>query len=281
MHYPASKTIVVLNLHQQQQQHEKSVNIAMNFKQTHGKDALYYLITQKHELMALDFDPSSWCKNCICIKQGSLITEGACGYGDLHKASYGKHSVGLSTTLFNRGTTCGACYEIRCVDHILWCVLGSPSVIVTTTDFCPPNYGLSVDYGGWCNFPRQHFELSQPAFSEIAKTKADIIPVQYKRVKCERSVGMKFTMSGSSHFYQVLITNVGQEGEVFAVKVKGSRTGWIPMARNWGMNWHCNVNLQHQPLSFEVTSSTGKTLASYNVAPSNWQLGQTFQGKQF
>ena len=24
----------------------------MNFKQTHGKDALYYLITQKHELMA-------------------------------------------------------------------------------------------------------------------------------------------------------------------------------------------------------------------------------------
>ncbi|KAI5435166.1 hypothetical protein KIW84_021840 [Lathyrus oleraceus] len=180
---------------------------------------------------------------------------GACGYGDLHKASYGKHSVGLSTTLFNRGTTCGACYEIRCVDHILWCVLGSPSVIVTATDFCPPNYGLSVDY-------------------------ADIIPVQYKRVKCERSGGMKFTMSGSSHFYQVLITNVGQEGEVFAVKVKGSRTGWIPMARNWGMNWHCNVNLQHQPLSFEVTSSTGKTLASYNVAPSNWQFGQTFQGKQ-
>ncbi|XP_050908619.1 expansin-A20, partial [Lathyrus oleraceus] len=212
--------------------------------------------------------------------EGSLIIEGACGYGDLHKASYGKHSVGLSTTLFNRGTTCGACYEIRCVDHILWCVLGSPSVIVTATDFCPPNYGLSVDYGGWCNFPRQHFELSQPAFSEIAKTKADIIPVQYKRVKCERSGGMKFTMSGSSHFYQVLITNVGQEGEVFAVKVKGSRTGWIPMARNWGMNWHCNVNLQHQPLSFEVTSSTGKALASYNVAPSNWQFGQTFQGKQ-
>ena len=46
----------------EQQQLEKSVNIAMDFKQTHGKDALYYLITQKHELMALDFDSSSWCK---------------------------------------------------------------------------------------------------------------------------------------------------------------------------------------------------------------------------
>ncbi|KAI5411965.1 expansin-A20 [Lathyrus oleraceus] len=244
---------------------------------------LVYLIFL-HSFNTVAYKDQEWSKATATYAkdtEGSLITEGACGYGDLHKASYGKHSVGLSTILFNRGTTCGACYEIRCVDHILWCVLGSPSVIVTATDFCPPNYGLSVDYGGWCNFPRQHFELSQPAFSEIAKTKADIIPVQYRRVKCERSGGMKFTMSGSSHFYQVLITNVGQEGEVFAVKVKGSRTGWIPMARNWGMNWHCNVNLQHQPLSFKVTSSTGKTLASYNVAPSNWQFGQTFQGKQF
>ena len=92
---------------------------------------------------------------------------------------------------------------------------------------------------------------------------------------------MKFTMSGSSHFYQVLITNVGQDGEVVAVKVKGSRTGWIPMARNWGQNWHGNVNLQHQPLSFEVTISSGKTLTSYSVAPANWQFGQTFEGKQF
>jgi hypothetical protein len=40
MHYPASKTIVVLNLHQQQQQHVKSVSIALNLKQTQGKDAL-------------------------------------------------------------------------------------------------------------------------------------------------------------------------------------------------------------------------------------------------
>ncbi|XP_054811779.1 expansin-A20 [Prosopis cineraria] len=214
-------------------------------------------------------------------KDGSLITEGACGYGDLHKASYGRYSAGLSTILFNRGSTCGACYEIRCVDHILWCLIGSPSVILTATDFCPPNYGLSADYGGWCNFPKEHFEMSEAAFAEIAKRKADIVPIQYRRVKCQRSGGLKFTMTGSSHFYQVLITNVGLDGEVVAVKVKGSRTGWIPMARNWGQNWHCNVNLQRQPLSFEVTIIGGRTLTSYNVAPANWQFGQTFEGKQF
>ncbi|KAI4322660.1 hypothetical protein L6164_022332 [Bauhinia variegata] len=213
--------------------------------------------------------------------EGSLLTEGACGYGDLHRANYGRHSAGVSSMLFNKGSICGACYEIRCVDHILWCLLGSPSIVVTVTDFCPPNYGLSVDYGGWCNFPREHFEMSEAAFAQIAKSKADIVPVQYRRVKCQRSGGLKFTMSGSSHFYQVLIGNVGLDGEVVAVKVKGSRTGWIPMARNWGQNWHCNANLQGQPVSFEVTISGGKTLTSYNVAPANWQFGQTFEGKQF
>lgn len=92
---------------------------------------------------------------------------------------------------------------------------------------------------------------------------------------------MRFTVSGSSHFYQVLITNVGLDGEVVAVKVKGSKTGWIPMARNWGQNWQSNLNLKGQPLSFEVTSSGGRTLTSYNVAPADWQFGQTFEGKQF
>ncbi|XWS39654.1 hypothetical protein CRYUN_Cryun18bG0073600 [Craigia yunnanensis] len=211
---------------------------------------------------------------------GSIITEGACGYGDLHKASYGKYSAGLSTMLFNKGSTCGACFEIRCVDHILWCLQGSPSVILTATDFCPPNYGLSADYGGWCNFPKVHFEMSEAAFAEIAEKRADIVPVQYKRVNCQRRDGIRFTMGGSAHFCQVLITNVGLDGEVVTVKVRGSKTGWIPMARNWGQNWQCNINLIGQPLSFEVTASSGKTLASYSVAPANWQFGQTYEGKQ-
>lgn len=210
----------------------------------------------------------------------SLITEGACGYGDLRKSSNGEYSAGLSSILFNRGSTCGACFEVRCIDHVLWCLTGSPSVVVTAADFCAPNYGLSSDYGGWCNFPREHFEMSEAAFAEIAKTKADIVPVQYRRVPCDRDGGMKFKLTGNANFYQVLITNVNSDGEVVAVKIKGSRTGWIPMARNWGQNWESSVNLKGQPLSFEVTTSNGRTVASYNVAPGNWQFGQTFEGKQ-
>ncbi|KAJ4846624.1 Expansin-A20 [Turnera subulata] len=213
-------------------------------------------------------------------RDASISTEGACGYGDIHRASYGEYSAGLSTMLFNKGSRCGACFQLRCVDHILWCLQGSPSVVLTATDFCPPNYGLSSDYGGWCNFPNHHFEMSEAAFAQIALPKADIVPVQYRRVECQRKGGVRFTVSGNLHFYQVLVTNVGLDGEVVAVKVKGSRTGWIPMARNWGQLWQSNINLSGQPLSFEVTTSSRRTVTSYNVAPPNWQFGQTFQGKQ-
>jgi Lytic transglycolase len=61
------------------------------------------------------------------------------------------------------------------------CLQGSPSIVVTATDFCAPNWGLPDEEGGWCNFPREHFEMSVAAFSGIAKTIADIVPVQYRR----------------------------------------------------------------------------------------------------
>ncbi|XWS63211.1 hypothetical protein CRYUN_Cryun06bG0076300 [Craigia yunnanensis] len=67
--------------------------------------------------------------------------------------------------------------------------------------------------------------MFEAVFAEIAEKRADIVPFQYKRVKCERRGGIRFTMSGSAQFYQVLITNVGLDGEVVAVKVKGPKTG--------------------------------------------------------
>lgn len=107
--------------------------------------------------------------------------EGASGFGDLHKTSYGKYSAGLSGMLFNRGSSCGACFEVRCVDNMQWCLHGSPSIVLTATDFCPPNYGLPADYGGWCNFPRAHFQMPDAAFSLIAHQEADFLPIQCRR----------------------------------------------------------------------------------------------------
>lgn len=197
-------------------------------------------------------------------------TEGACGYGSLQ----GQETTALSTALFNNGSTCGACFEIQCNNEPQWCLPGS--IIVTATNFCPPDYSKTKDI--WCNPPQKHFDLMTPMFQKIAIYKAGVVSVKYRRVSCVKQGGVKFQINGNPNFNMVLIYNVAGAGDIAAVQIKGSNTDWNPMSRNWGQNWSSGVVLTGQSISFKVTLSDGVSIEFDNVAPSTWQFGQTFDG---
>uniref|UniRef100_A0A452ZQ16 Expansin n=1 Tax=Aegilops tauschii subsp. strangulata TaxID=200361 RepID=A0A452ZQ16_AEGTS len=65
-------------------------------------------------------------------------------------------------------------------------------------NFCPPNDALPNDNGGWCNTPRPHFDMAQPAWEKIGVYKGGIIPHVPKVYMCFLPV-QKLVQSHRSH----------------------------------------------------------------------------------
>ncbi|KAL6603323.1 hypothetical protein ACP70R_043684 [Stipagrostis hirtigluma subsp. patula] len=230
------------------------------------------------------FAASGWSRGSATFYGGSDASGtmgGACGYGNLYAQGYGTRTAALSTALFNDGASCGRCYKLTCDFRAdpRWCRAGA-SVTVTATNLCPPNYALPSNDGGWCNPPREHFDMAQPAWEKIGIYRGGIVPVLFQRVPCKRHGGVRFTVSGRDYFELVLVTNVAAAGAVRAMDVKGSRAaGWTAMSRNWGVNWQSLAYLNGQGLSFRVTTDDGQTIVFADVVSPSWTFGQTYASK--
>ncbi|EMS57376.1 Expansin-A8 [Triticum urartu] len=124
--------------------------------------------------------------------------------------------------------------------------------------------------------------MSQPAWETIAVYQAGIVPVNYRRVPCQRSGGMRFTINGNDYFELVTVANVGGSGVVSQMWIKGSKTDWMVMSRNWGASWQSNAYLNGQSISFRVQTDDGRVITADNVAPYNWwNWGASWQSNAY
>ncbi|CAL1398295.1 unnamed protein product [Linum trigynum] len=227
--------------------------------------------------------PGPWKRAHATFYDGGPSTYGgACDFKDVVQEGYGMNTAALSGALFKDGEACGACFELRCVDDPQWCKLGKPSLIITATDHCPPNPSQPSDNGGWCNPPREHFDIARPAFGQLAEEKGGIIPVEYRRVPCKKQGGIRFTILGNPYFIEVVITNVAGAGDVTSVQVKGDDKGkWTEMQRDWGETWKTGEHeLVGESLTFKISTEDGKTVTASHVAPKDWQFGKTYEAKE-
>ncbi|KAF0911695.1 hypothetical protein E2562_011695 [Oryza meyeriana var. granulata] len=208
---------------------------------------------------------------------------GACGYVSNDIVSlYSTRTAALSTPLFADGNGCGQCYELRCVKSP-WCNPGSPSVVVTGTNLCPPNWYLASDNGGWCNPPRHHFDMAPPSFLKLAQRVAGIVPVQYRRVPCQRTGGVRFCLQGNRYWLLIYVMNVGGAGDVSSVSVKrsGGSNPWIQAAHNWGITYQLFAEVDNSvPLDVKLTtySSPQQTIIVDDAISSWWITGLCYQG---
>ncbi|KAG5570339.1 hypothetical protein H5410_060105 [Solanum commersonii] len=146
---------------------------------------------------------------------------GDCGIGNLYSQGYGTNTSALSAAMFSNGQGC---------------LPGS--IVVTGTNFCPPNNVLPNNARG-CLFS-----------NTLLIRKLELSLLLIEGVPCRRRGGIRFTINGHSYFNLVLVTNVGGGGggDVHSVAVKGSKTG------------------------------DGRSLISYNVVPAHWSFRPTYTG---
>ncbi|GAY69541.1 hypothetical protein CUMW_288430, partial [Citrus unshiu] len=145
---------------------------------------------------------------------------GACGFGEYGKTVNDANVAGVSR-LWNNGTACGACYEVRC------------NVPELCTDYGV--YVLVTDYG---EEDDTEFILSPRAYGRMALTDKSeelytfgVVDVEFLRVPCRfRGYNVMFKVHENSKYPQYLAVSmlyVGGQNDVLAVEI------WLEDCKEW------------------------------------------------
>ncbi|KAL1807602.1 hypothetical protein ACET3Z_024592 [Daucus carota] len=67
------------------------------------------------------------------------------------------------------------------------------------------------------------------------------------------------------------VESINGDGDIGAMQLKPANSDWIPMQQSWGATWYANISDSAQgPLSFRITTSSGKSIEADNAVPPNW-----------
>lgn len=74
-----------------------------------------------------------------------------------------------------------------------------------------------------------------------------------------------------------MVYNVGGDGDISSLAIRGDSSDWISMTQNWGQFWSATAHVVGEKLSFRASLGSGQTLEFGNVADKNWNFGQTYE----
>ncbi|GAB2267784.1 Expansin-like A2 [Dionaea muscipula] len=235
--------------------------------------ALFFLI------FFIILSSASSCDRCVhqskvaFFPDDSPLSSGACGYGSLALGFNGRFLAAAVPSLYNKGSGCGACFQIRCKDTSL-CSKAGTKVIVT-------------DYN---NSNKTDLVLSSRAFVAMANKGMEkhllnlgIADVEYKRIPCEyghRNLTLRVE-EFSKHPNYLAIKVLYQGGQTEIVGIDVAQVGvqnWGYMSRNYGTVWDTS-RAPTGPLQFRFIATSGYD-GSYvwakNALPADWKPGVTY-----
>lgn len=100
------------------------------------------------------------------------------------------------------------------------------------------------------------------------------VPCNYHRAK----IAFKIDQNINPYFFASAIEYINRDGDIRSMQLRAANSHqWIPMEQLWGATWYANISSPTQgPLSFEITTSSGRSIEADKAVPPKWAAGAKY-----